>query len=80
MHELMLMAAKHMPYDLLIKMLRDALLEIEQDGLTDENKHKLGGLCVLFISKDVVDGKDVFEVINKFKKEDQILSHFNQKQ
>jgi hypothetical protein len=80
MQELILMAAKHAPYDFLIKMIKDVLLEIEKDGLTAKNKHTLGGLCMLFITKDLVDGEDVFALINKFKKEDQILSHFNQKQ
>jgi hypothetical protein len=80
MQELILMAAKHAPYDFLIKMIKDVLLEIEKDGLTDENKRKLGTICMLFITKDIVDGKDIFELINRFKNEGQILSHFNQKQ
>jgi hypothetical protein len=64
MHELMLLMAKAMPIDMLIEHMEKAIIDYKTDP-TKENRQKLGTLCLLFTSKEVIDntGGDVLKTI-----------------
>lgn len=64
MQELMFMLAKVMPFDKLLTMLKESIEKYESDP-TDDNKKHIGFNCMLLTSHEVMENKDMAEVMKE---------------
>lgn len=76
----MLIMAKAMPMEMLVDQLDKAIQDYKQDP-SDKNKAKLGTMCILFNSKEVIEstGGDVLNTIKDFSEKRKVMDMVDMK-
>lgn len=80
MQELMLFMAKAMPLDFLVESMEKAIQEYKAEP-TKETRNKIGSLCMLFNSKEVIDaaGGDVLKIMKDFQEKSKVIDMVDMK-